>query len=110
MFRITLNRVRDHIVVREGNDDLHLTVDCDARNIVSRIQKANKTLSEINDGSTDEQKHNAAYALAEAFFGCEQADELMAFYNDDPGCVVAVCGMYFEKRLGKKITAAQKRK
>ena len=109
IFKITLNRVRDRIVIREGDDELPLTVDSDARTIMARLQKANKALSQINDDVTDEQRYNAAYGLAEAIFGKEQADKLMAFYNDDPRCVVTVCGIYFEKRLGKKITAAQKR-
>ena len=110
MFRITLNRVRDHIIVREGTDELPLTVDSDARTIITRLQKANKALYEVNNDITDDAQYNAAYGLAEAIFGKEQADKLMAFYHDDPGCVVTVCGMYFEKRLAKKITAAQKRK
>ena len=110
MFRITLNRVRDHIVVREGNDELPLKVDSDARSIITRLQKAQKTLSAINDGATDKQKDEAAIGLAEAIFGKEQAEELMTFYGYDAGCVVTVCGMYFEKRLGKKITAAQKKR
>ena len=110
MFRITLNRVRDHIIVREGSDKLPLTVDCDARSIITRIQKANKALSEATGDITDESQYKAAYGLAEAIFGKEQADKLMAFYSDDPGCVVTVCGLYFEKRLAKKITAAQKKK
>ena len=109
MFRITLNRVRDHIVIREGKDELPLTVDSDARSIISRLQNAQKALSEVNDDITDESKYKAAYGLAEAIFGKDQADQLMAFYHDDAGCVVTVCGMYFEKRLAKKITAAQKR-
>ena len=37
MFRITLNRVRDHIVIREGTDDLRLMVDADPRIIVKAL-------------------------------------------------------------------------
>ena len=47
MFRITLNRVRDHIVIREGTDELKLTVDADPRIIVSALQRANKALVQI---------------------------------------------------------------
>lgn len=109
MFKITLNRVRDHIIVREGNDELPLTVDTDARSIITRLQKAQKALSEVNNDISTDSQYEAAYGLAEAIFGKDQANKLMAFYHDDPGCVVTVCGMYFEKRLAKKITAAQKR-
>ena len=109
MFRITLNRVRDHVVIREGTDELKLTVDADPRIIVSALQRANKALVQIKDGSTDEEKNKAATALSAAIFGQAQAEQLFAFYGGDPGCVVTVCGQYFEKRLAKKITRAQKR-
>lgn len=109
MFKITLNRVRDHIIIREGNDELPLTVDSDARSIITRLLRAQKALREINNDTTPDRQYEAAYGLAEAIFGKDQADKLMAFYLDDAGCVVTVCGMYFEKRLAKKITAAQKR-
>jgi hypothetical protein len=33
----------------------------------------------------------------------------MAFYADDPGSVISVCGQYFKDRLAGKISAAQKR-
>ena len=109
MFRITLNRVRDHIVIQEGTDELKLTVDADPRIIVSALQRANKDLLQVKDGSTDEEKNKAAMALSAAIFGQAQAEKLFAFYGGDPGCVVTVCGQYFEKRLAKKITRAQKR-
>ena len=33
----------------------------------------------------------------------------MAFYADDPGCVISVCGQYFKERLADKISAVQRR-
>ena len=107
MFRITLNRVRDKITVKEGNEELTLRVDKDPRVIAIELKTAQKALSEIKDDSTAVSRIQAAKSLSEAMFGAEQTKSLFRFYSDDPGCVVTICGMYFEKRLAKKIARAQ---
>lgn len=109
MFRITLNRVRDHIVIREGTDELKLMVDADPRIVVKALQRAQKALNAIKDESTEAEQVNAAKTLSTAIFGEDQTQKLFAFYNNNPACVATVCGEYFEKRLAKKITRAQKR-
>ena len=110
MFRLTLNRVRDHITIREGDETLSLAVDCDARMLVSRIRKAQIQLTEANKSeSTDEDRQNAARAFSVAIFGEGQTDKLAEFYGWDYSCVMTISGLYFEKRLCKKIIAAQKK-
>lgn len=108
----TLNRVRDQITVKEGNETLQLYVDFDPNTIVHRIQKAQKTLLNIKPDSEREERIQAAKALAVAIFGEEQTQQLFDFYHDDENCVVTICGMYFSDQkhgLGKKITQAQKK-
>ena len=108
-YTITLNRVRDRITIKEGNESLVLAVDCDSTAIVTRIRNAQESIIKVSNGkSTEEERNQAARQFSEAIFGKEQTDRLSAFYNDDLSCVVTICGMYFEKRLCKKITAAQK--
>ena len=110
---LTLNRVRDSVTIREGNETLTLHVDSDANSIISRLQKAQEALKYINGESTDEERTQAAHGLSEAMFGAKQTEELFAFYNQDASCVVTICGMYFgdpKHGLGKKITKAQKKR
>lgn len=108
----SLNRVRDKITVREGNETLELFVDSDSRSLIHRLQEANKEIEKINGESTDEQKKLAAVGFAEAMFGGEQAGKLMDFYHGDYASVITICSMYFEDKkngLAKKITKAQKK-
>lgn len=108
MFRLTLNRVYDRIEVKEGDERLVLVVDEDARRIVSKIRNAQEKLVQANDG-TDDERANAARMFSEAMFGEKQTQNLVDFYHGDYSCVITICGMYFEKRLSKKILSAQKR-
>ena len=113
MRSLTLNRVRDKIVIREGDEVLPLYVDCDANTLMKRIQEANKGLEKVNEQTGEEEQRRVALDLASAIFGEEQAEQLMAFYHDNSGCVVTICGMYFgdaKHGLGRKITKAQKRR
>lgn len=108
----TLNRVRDHVTFKEGNDTISLYVDCDPGTIVYRIQKAQKTLTEIKPESTREDRIRAAREFSSSLFGEEQTQQLFDFYHGDENCVVTICGMYFgdpRNGLGKKITKAQKK-
>ena len=51
----------------------------------------------------------SARVFAEVIFGKEQAEKLIAFYENDALAVINACGMYFSQRLAKIITKAQKR-
>lgn len=115
MFRrkeLTLNRVRDHITIREGNDTINLTVDSDANMLIHGVRMAQKTLQRIQEEDNEELKKTAAEQLSTAIFGKEQAGLLLDFYGGNYGCVITICGMYFgdhKNGLGKKITKAQKK-
>lgn len=110
MFRITLNRVRDKITVKEGDEKMILSVDSDARVIITKIRNAQEMLVKVNKPeATDEERAAAAIEFSRAIFGPDQTDKLYQFYNWDYSCVITICGLYFEKRLRKKIAAAQKK-
>ena len=115
MFRrkeLTLNRVRDHITIREGNDTIRLTVDSDANMLIHGVRMAQKTLQRLQEEDDEDLKGTAAKQLSEAIFGKEQAEQLLEFYNGSYECVITICGMYFgdhKNGLGKKITKAQKK-
>ena len=82
MFRITLNRVRDKILVREGSETLELSVDSDAIAIVTRIRKAQENMISVcGDKHTDEERNQAARMFSEAIFGNDQTESLVAFYK-----------------------------
>lgn len=108
-YEMTLNRVHDNVVIREGDEKLKLTVNGDAMRIVAGLNKAQQKLKELADDATDEQTKEAAEYFAAVIFGKEQAAQIMAFYADDPGCVISVCGRYFKDRLAGKITQIQKK-
>lgn len=107
----TLNRVRDSVTFREGNEEINLYVDSDANSLVSRLQKAQEQLLKIDDQSSLEDRKNAAEALADAVFGHEQTKKIFDFYHGDANCVVTICGMYFADKkhgLARKIVQVQK--
>ena len=106
---MTLNRVHDTVTVREGDEKITLTVNGDAMRMVAGLTKAQAKMKELTDDSPDDVVKDCAEYFAAVIFGKEQAARLMAFYADDPGCVIAACGQYFQKRLADKITAVQKR-
>ena len=109
---ITLNRVRDRITVREGNETIELYVDSDANTLIRRLQAAQKALTEIDEETSEAERKKAAEGLSVAIFGQEQTEKLLDFYHGDYGCVVSICGMYFgdhKRGLAKKITKVQMR-
>lgn len=108
-YEMTLNRVHDTVVVREGDETLKLSVSGDSMRMVAGLNRAQEKLSALNEQSSDEDVLNAAEYFASVIFGKEQAGKLMAFYADDPGCVITVCGRYFRERLADKIAKAQKK-
>ena len=50
-YTITLNRVRDRITIKEGNESLVLTVDCDSTAIVTRIRNAQESMLKVSNGN-----------------------------------------------------------
>ena len=108
-YEMTLNRVHDSVVIREGDESLKLTVNGDAMRIVAGLNKAQQKLKELTEDATDEQVKEAAEYFSAVIFGKEQAAKIMAFYADDPACVISVCGQYFKDRLAGKITKIQKK-
>lgn len=108
-YEVTLNRVHDNIIVREGGESLKLTVNGDSMRMVAGLNKAQKQMVSLSEESTDEQVKECAEYFAAVIFGKEQAEKLMEFYADDPGCVITVCGQYFKERLAGKIAQAQKK-
>lgn len=108
-YEMTLNRVHDTVTIREQDETLTLTVNGDAMRIVAGLNTANAKLKTLTEESTDEEVMAAAEYFATVIFGKDQAQKLMAFYADDPGCVISVCGNYFKERLAGKITKVQKK-
>ena len=108
-YELTLNRVHDNIVIKEGGETLRLAVNGDSMRMVAGLNKAQRKMKELPDDATDEQVKEAAEYFAAVIFGKEQAEKLMAFYADDPGCVISVCGRYFKERLADKIARVQKK-
>ena len=108
-YEITLNRVHDTITIREAEEKLTLTVNGDAMRMVAGLNRAQAKMKEIDENTPDEEVRDAAEYFAAVIFGKDQAAQLMAFYADDPGCVINVCGQYFRERLAEKISAVQKR-
>ena len=108
-YEMTLNRVHDTVVIREGEEKLTLTVNGDAMRIVAGLNRVNEKLGKINESTPDADVIAAAEYFAAVIFGNEQAAKLLAFYADDPGCVITVCGRYFKERLAGKITKVQQK-
>ena len=99
--------VSDKAVFRNVDKTLTLYVRADASALVLNLKKAQDYVSSLIYESADAEKRNGARMMAAAMFGNEQADKLMAFY-DDPVTVLTACGIYFVS-LAPKITKAQKR-
>ena len=108
-YEITLNRVHDTINIREGDELLTLSVSGDAMRMVAGLNKAQQKMKALTDEATDDEVKECAVYFASVIFGKEQAEKLLTFYNDDPGCVIAVCGQYFKERLAEKIAKVQRK-
>ena len=100
--------VQDKVTFRNVDKTLTMYVRGDAASYVVGLKNAQDKLKEITDESDECQKVNCARFFARTLFGEEQGDKLVDFYGE-PLAVITVCGMYFQKRLAKKITKAQKK-
>ena len=109
-FKMSLHRVHDRVQITEGGEKLNLYVDSDPARMVAGLAQAQKMLQGLTNDSTEEEQRSAAEYFAQAIFGKDQAEQLMAFYLKDAGCVINVCGRYFNQRLGRLITKAQKKR
>jgi hypothetical protein len=108
VYNMTLNRVHDSVVCNEGGERLKLIVNGDAQRMVAGLNKAQQKMKDITDESTDEEVLEVARYFASVIFGVEQAERLMSFYANDPGCVISVCSQYFTNRLAGRIAKQQK--
>lgn len=106
---MTLNRVHDILTVKEGTEKLTLTVDGDSMRIVAGLNTAQKKMNELKDDATEQEIRDAAETFATVIFGKDQTEKLFAFYNNDPGCVISICGQYFKNRLADRIAKVQRR-
>lgn len=108
-YELTLNRVTDKITIREGDESLPLSVNGDAMRMVAGMNRATEKMTALEDDPTDENARDCALFFASVIFGKDQAQKLLDFYADDPGCVINVCGQYFKDRLAGKIASVQKK-
>ena len=110
MFRKEINpyTVSDKVTFRNVDKSITLFVRTSAGSIVTGINQTQEKLKELKNDSDECQRINAARLFAKTVFGEEQADRLIDFYND-PMVVIVAVGMYFDKRLKKLITKAQKK-
>ena len=101
--------VSDKVTFRNVDKTLTLFVRSDATSLVVNLRDAKNKLNELTDDSDECQRVNATRFFAKAVFGGEQADALVDFYGE-PFAVLSAVSQYFDKRLKKLITKAQKRK
>lgn len=108
-YEMTLNRVQDTVVFREGEEKLTLHVSGDSFRMVAGLNKAQAKMKTLTDDTNEDEFKEVALFFAGVIFGTEQAKKLLEFYNGDPGATITVCGRYFENRLGKLIAKQQKK-
>ena len=101
--------IRDKLRFRDGDGYIDLDVCADPAELVMALAQAQNALKGISAQTPIETVRGAAISMAGAVFGSEQADKLMAFYENDPWYVLRLCGEYFSRRLRKKLSKAQKR-
>ena len=108
-YSVSLNRVHDTVVIREGDEKLTLVVNGDSMRMVGGLNKAQMQMKALTDESTDDEIKEVALYFATVIFGKDQAEKLFKFYADDPASVISVCGKYFRERLAGKISRMQKK-
>lgn len=101
--------VTDKVRFRNVDKTLDIIVRADASSIVLGLKKVNERLSSMTDETPEEERLSAALFFAETLFGKEQGKTFCEFYENNPLTIINACGMYFQERLSKKITKAQKK-
>lgn len=102
--------ISDNVTFRNVDKTLNLSVRSDAPSLVLGLKRVQERLTGMNDETEDSERIDAARFFARTLFGTDQGDALVKFYNEDALAIISACGMYFQQRLSKKITKAQKRK
>ena len=102
--------ISDNVTFRNVDKTINLSVRSDAPSLVLGLKKVQERLTGMNDNTEDSERIDAARFFARTLFGNDQGDNLVLFYNEDPLAIINACGIYFQRRLAKKITKAQKKK
>lgn len=106
---MSLGRVHGTLAIVEGFDKLTLYVNADPMRLTAGLVQVQKMLKTWTDTTTAKQRKEIALSYASVMFGEDQAKKLLAFYHNDPACVLNVCAQYFKRTLSRLITKAQKR-
>ena len=104
-----MRTVHDKVTFYAGNEKVTLRVDKDGWKIITDLNAVREKLAEVTPENMTERVDDCAKAFAQAIFGEEQADRLVALFGN-PVSVINVCEQYFRKYLNKKITKTQVRK
>jgi hypothetical protein len=102
--------ISDKIAFRNLDKTISLSVRSDAPSLVLGMKRVYERLTGLNDETEISEQIDVARFYARTLFGTDQGDALVRFYNEDALAIISACGMYFQKRLAKKITKAQKKK
>lgn len=100
--------VTDKVVFRNVDKSLELYVRTSASQLVAGLRVVQAKLSQVNADTSAEDQANVAADFAKTIFGNDQGEQLASFYND-PLATITACGNYFQDRLSKLITKAQKK-
>lgn len=111
MFKISMNRVHDHVRIVEGASHLDLMVDADPRSIMIKLKAAQDALQAVSQATDDHAPgvQQAAKAYAAAIFGPSQAEKMLDFYAGSGSAVISLCTKYLSTRLMKLVKAAQRK-
>ena len=112
MFKKEINPfpVSDVVTFRNADKTITLAVRSDPASLVVGLKNSQEKMKGMNDNTELSEKIAAARLFADTIFGSEQGEKLLQFYNNDPLTVINACGLYFQTRLAKLITKAQKKK
>ena len=101
--------ISDNITFRNVDKTINLSVRADAPSLVLGLKRVQERLTGLTDETEESERVDAARFFAITIFGTEQGEQLVQFYNSDPLAIISACGLYFQSRLAKKITKAQKK-
>ena len=112
MFKREINPfpVSDVVTFRNVDKSITLTVRSNPAALVVGLKNSQEKMTGLNDKAELSERIAAARLFADTIFGSEQGEKLLQFYNNEPLTVINACGMYFQTRLAKLITKAQKKK